>query len=307
MPPWSEVWDVLRSVLGPSLASAALVYGVLRFVGGERAAAWAAGIALLVGIGAGNLLREAMPWRIDAEQALTLQDWSTALIGAVTGAPGELPPPPRYWLPWLAVVTLAVELLSRVPRVPGLLGWTLRALVAALAGRLLTPLDTQQAQPGLLAVTAGVMLLNWLAAITLARRWRGAGPAIVAGLACALAAGVMLHAHSARLSDLALFPFAALMGIAAVAWRYPGDLGPALAPLALWLPGLAWAAHHETFSEVPTISIVLVGLAPLAWCLGCLPDHWRRGWLRVGLVGLAALLPVLIALGLAMRAVRLEF
>ncbi|HMP01545.1 MAG TPA: hypothetical protein PKC45_03485, partial [Gemmatales bacterium] len=196
----------------------------------------------------------------------------------------------------------------RWPRWPWFGAWGLRGLVVAAAAVLLTPAEQRAEEPWLLPAVGGVMLLAWAIGRQTARSWPKGWPALLAACMAALGAGVMLHAHSARLTDLLLVGFGTLAGIGLSARFLPGDQGPALAAAALWLPGLALTAHHETFSDVPTWGLALVGLAPLGLA-ALLPAGFLQRWGRVvfGLACLAALAPVGAALFLAVRAVTLEF
>ena len=114
------------------------------------------------------------------------------------------------------------------------------------------------------------------------------------GLASAL---VMLHAHTARLSDVGMMWMACsaglLLSICIIKTGIRGLAGPA----AVLLPFLLYYGRLSTYSEVPVWSFVLVAAAPLA-CILC----WiGKGKLRMTLVIALWLLCLLAAVALAMR------
>lgn len=93
-----------------------------------------------------------------------------------------------------------------------------------------------------------------------------------------LAAGaVLLHAHTARMTDLATFVAGGCLGVA-VAARWAGADLRGIAPVAaVALPGLLLDGQQSTYSEVPWYSFALVALAPLAPApLVLLPERYRR-------------------------------
>lgn len=317
MPPPGEVIDLFVRLLLPAMAASVIVMALLRRLGGERFAPLAAALALAVGVLVGNYFREAMPWRLDSERSLTGYDLATVLGWSLEQKPtGEIEdttdlpplPPSRYWLPWLAGLALLVELLVRLPAVTPSMGWILRTGTVLLAGRLLTPPDLRVATPWASWALAAAMLLIWMVLKALARQWKDATLPTALALCFAAAGMVLLHAHSARLADMALLGFAALFGIAVTAWLWPGDVAGALGAVAVFLPGLMLTGQQETFSEVPFTSFLLVALAPVALLPMTLPliaqrQRWSR-WLP-GLI--LPLIPAGIAVYLAMQAESLPF
>lgn len=309
MPPMSEVLDAGLKLLLPALAASLAVALTLGRLGGARLLPVAAALAVAAGVLAGNAQRDVFPWRVDHERPLTFADWRAGLEASLEprqASDDEQPsplPPTYYWLPWLAALAMAIELTggSSGP------SWAARAVVALLAGRLLTLPGARDELPWLSWCLGVVILLHWGVAVGLARRWKdGLVPAAQA--AClAAAAVVILHAHSARLADAALLFGMALLGpaLAALVWR--GDASVAAAAGAVALPGLVLMGQQETFSEVPLSSFVLAALAPLTLAVALVPVLTRQeGWKRWALAALP-LVPAAAAVALAARAGSLPF
>jgi hypothetical protein len=324
MPPWNEIWSALRLVIGPALGASLAVMLLVRLLAGEKCAPLAAALAVAAGFFTGNYFREAFAWRIDSDRVLNTKDLRLVLGWSLEGkppppeeesdesaAPKEEPPPippARYWLPWLAALAMLIDLMTRLPGMPTNLSWIARTLIAVLTGRLLTPAYLRAEAPWMPWLLTLTILVEWAVLCALTRQWKDGTAPLGIALCLAAAGVVMLHAHSARMTDLALLWFAALVGVAAVSWWRPGDCGAALAGAAVFLPGLLLNTQQETFSNVPERSFIFAGLAPLA----CLPmllsfvarqQRWRR-WI------LGATLPFAVAtyaVILAARAEKLQF
>jgi hypothetical protein len=152
-------------------------------------------------------------------------------------------------------------------------------------------------------------VLEWSVLVTLARRWKD-GTIAVAMVLCFLAASaVLLHAHSLKLTNIALFFGAALAGPALVTWFWPGDTGPVFAAVAVVLPGLILTGLHDTTDhKVPLESFLLAGLAPLALTPMLLPFLIRQpGW-KHWLPGIILpLVPAALSVILAAEAEPLDF
>src|SRR5262249_32885835 len=105
MPPLELVVDVLLYAVLPAFLAAAALAAAVTWLGGAKLAPAAAALGLAGGVALGSWLRE----------ALTL-------------APGA-----SAWnhLPWAALAALAIGLVVRLPRLPALAGWFLRAAAAA--------------------------------------------------------------------------------------------------------------------------------------------------------------------------------
>lgn len=315
LPPWGEVWDLLRLLLAPVAGVSLVLMLAVRCLGGERLAPLAAAAAVAAGVLVGNYFREAMLWRIDSDRPLNCRDLRTALGWSLESKPvtegdeGEsLPvPPARYWLPWLAGLALVIDLLARVPGVPVTLGWVARTLLAMLAGRLLTPPDLRVDLPWASWALGGTILLEWAVLTALTKKWKDGTVATVVAVCFAAAGVVLLHAHSARLTDMALLLFTALAGPALVAWIWRGDTGGAMPAIAVFLPALMLAGQQETFSDVPDVSFLLLGLAPLALAPALLPVLVRQERGRRWLLAALPLIPATVAVVLAVRAESLQF
>jgi hypothetical protein len=320
--PWDHVWDTTALLLAPALGASLVVMLAGRLLGRERMAPLAAALALAAGVLVGNHFHEAMNFTIDKTRPPSFHDlqvvlgWSLeskpeiAGDGAAGNVDYDLPiKSSHYWLPWMAGLALLVELLARLPGVPPSVGWAARTLLAAFAGRLLTPGFARVASPWLSWFLGVAILLEWSILLALARRWKDGTTAAAMALCCLAGAVLLLHAGIASLMDPALLFFAALLGLAIVAWWLPGDTGPALAAAAMILPSLLLIGRKTTDIEaVPEHCFLLVGLAPLAMTPLLLPvlarqQRWRR-WLPAILL---PLLPAVVGVVLAALAAPLDF
>ncbi len=343
--------DKSLTLVGPALLTSLVLMPALMLVllalRATRLAPLAAALALAAGVFVGNETRLRDPIRVhlDTEptpegklqdRPLTVDDLATVLGWSLEAKPPpkvgdpeasdspepeyELPlPPPGYWLPWLGGLALLVELLARLPRVPASLGWTARTLVAVLAGRLLTAgLSTSFEAPPLRVempwvpwCLSAALLAEWALLTHLARRWRdGTVPAALA-LCCAAAGLVAACAPAPRLSELAPLVGAVLAGPAIVAWLVRGDTGPALAPVAVLLPGAMTVCQWNPIRNEPPVpweGFLLMGLAPLALAPLVLPGLARlRGWKRWLPALVLPLIPATVAVILAAQDERLPF
>jgi hypothetical protein len=228
------------ALLLPLLAAGAVLAAASRMGKGGRAVGAVA--AVVAGFLVGNHFREAAEYRIDSEH-----------------------PPARYWLPWAALLAAGVGPVARSSRLT-------RALVAVLVARLLVPPDL----PWLWAAFAAAVLAEWE---LLDAFGEGSGSWLPLGLGLVfLAAGaVLIHAHSARLTDLATIVAGSTFGLAVAAWWTGADVRSALPIAAVSLPGLMLVGQQSTYSEVPTASFALAGLAPLALALLLVLPQRLRG------------------------------
>ncbi|MGL4554882.1 MAG: hypothetical protein ACRC33_27255 [Gemmataceae bacterium] len=295
MPPWSEVQDALLRVVLPAAGAAASVFLLIRLLGRERLTPLAAAAALAAGVVAGVWCREPAP--------LLPEGGLLAALGNSLERPpaGADVPRPYFWLTWSVLAALLVDVLARLPRVPPSAGWAARALVAACAPRRRGGDDLRNERPWLPWALAASSLALWAVGHELGRGRRGGLVPLVYAAAFAAAGVVLLHAHTARLTDLALIPAFALFAVAAAAALLPGDAGAAAAA-AVYLPGLMLIGQQGTFSDVPTAAFALAGLSPLA-ALPVPLRGWKGAAAQVGL----PLLVAAAAVALAMRAESVEF
>ena len=157
MPPWNELWDLFRYLLVPAAGISLAVMLAIRLFGGEKWGALASALSVLGGVLAANHWREAMPIRLQEDRPLSCGDLIRVLGWSLERKPivstddfaslenfGSLPEDvpqvsPRYWLPWLAILAIGIELLAGWPRFsPGTIS-AAKAFVSLMAGRLLTP------------------------------------------------------------------------------------------------------------------------------------------------------------------------
>ncbi len=284
MPPAELVLDVLLHAVLPAACVAAVLTALAALVGkrDETAAHAGSALALAAGLAVGDQLRGTLPWVPDER--------------------------PMSWLAAVVLAVLAAGVVARLPQVPGWVGWALRGAASALAGWLLTPADLRQEWLVAPAALAAVVLLQW-AVLEQVERVEPGGLVPLALAAAALAAAVVLvHAGIARFADLAVVLMAALAGVGGVALVLGRRAGGVVPGAAVLLPALLLLGEHETFTEVPADSFVLVGLSPLLLAPSLLPA-WRR-YERKGLWAAQAvlvLIPLAVAVGRAAAAESLEY
>ena len=272
---------VAFGLLLPLLAAGIVLVAVGRLGKGGRAVATT--VALVVGFAVGNHFRPAAEYRIDADRPLAFGELTAEAIYAVSGTHDKTPhPPARYWLPWAALFAGAVGAIAHIPKLPSLVRHLLRALTAIIVASLLVPLSLRAEAPWLWVGFAAVVLAEWelLDALGKVDGWLPWG----LGLVFLSAGAVLLHAHTARMTDLATFVAGGCLGVA-VAARWSGADLRGVAPIAaVALPGLLLDGQQSTFSEVPWYSFALVALAPLVLIpLVFVPERYRRWRLFAGL------------------------
>lgn len=322
MPPWSEIWDALRLLIAPALGMSLFVMFVGRYLAPGRLSILVPALALAAGVIAGNYFREAMTWQIDSDRPLNERDMRTALGWSLEGKPAVEPsdaesdlkkdeltiPPARYWLPWLAGLAILIDMLVCVLPASPSLGWVLRTMAALLAGRLLTPADLRVDSPWVSWALGLSIVVEWAILQFLARLWKDGTVAAALSLCLAAAGVIILHAHSARLTDMALLFAVALLAIALMAWRRPVDTSAALSAAAVFLPGLLLNAQQETFSDVPWRSFLLAALAPVALLPMLHSSLARQTRLnRWFLAIILPLIPAAYAVFLAAQAEKMQF
>jgi hypothetical protein len=150
--------------------------------------------------------------------------------------------------------------------------------------------------------------VEWGVLSLLATQLPGATLPLGAALSFFAAAAILIHAHTARMTDVATFIASAFVGLSAVAWWARSDCGVAMPAAAVMLPGLLLSGHYETFSEVPRTSFLIAGIAPAAPMLCLAPPFAQlRPSVRRLLFFVLLLLPAAAAVALTMQAESLSF
>ncbi len=310
LPPFEMVLEIgLEALLLPLAVAAAVALIAAQFprYGGQVVGeALALAAAFLVG----NHFRQAVELRFDADRPFAMMElFRAAWRGLVPAAGSETPIlPARYWLPWATLVGIVAGLAVSHRRVPAIAAWIVRALAIGVATRLLVPPSLRDEMPWMWPALFAAMLANW-SLIDFVSKSSRAGwlPLGFAGLSLA-GATVLIHAHSARFTDIATIVAGAWLGVAAVAYWRRGDLGGTNPIAAISLPALMLVAQQSTFSDVPTASFTLVALAPLAlFPLVFVKAEHRQRWRFVIAGWVLLLVPAALAAALAMRAETLSF
>jgi hypothetical protein len=279
MPPFSLIQELLLKVILPALLVPA---GIVLLLCKTRIGIVAVAAALPAGMAAANWFREDLPW---------------------------LPEQPAWhWLPIAAIIALAAGLLARIPRMPTLIGWLLRAVGVGIATWLLVPVELRTEKAWLLPAFFAVSMVS-LFVLEFSTDARSSGSLLViVAVSFVAAAAVIIHAHSARLADIAFMSGAALAGIGAAARATGTDARTAIPGAVVLLPGVVLAGYSETISDVPWVCFVLVAISPLMLAATWIPVVRRLGGWRLPLVQFAlVLVPLAIAVGLAMYTEPLDF
>jgi hypothetical protein len=222
------------------------------------------------------------------------------------------------WLPGLALLACAVDFLDRLifdlstgaaRRFPALTAptrWAAPLGVGALTGWVLVrSQSTIEHVPMIWAVALALVVLILWSLSALARRWPGAGLAVLLAMIAFATAAVVELAGFMKLAQMAGVLGGALAGCAIIGWWRPrlAVAEAAIPALAVLLPGLLFATSFNTFSEVPETSYLLVIAAPALLALtGIAPlARLSAGALVLMRTG-AALLPLAAAMALALTA-----
>ena len=310
LPPLELVMPVLLyDVLAPAIVAAAFLLMAKAFlpqVGTDVGAV--AGI--LVAFWVGNYFQHAVAFRLDSETSLTLSSWWNALrVSFVGSAEGQAPPPSaRYWLPWAVAASTIVGLTVRWPSLPPDLAAIFRTGVSAAVAYLLTPRGMRHDYGWLWPTLAGVFAIGWQTLDRLGKSSPGGWLPALASMLFVLGGMVVLHAHSARITDAAMTAAGGWFGLAVAAWFTKADSSAAAPVLAIGLPSLMLTAMHDTYSEIPPTAFALIGLAPLVLVFTLLaPGERRSTWRFVLIASCVALTPAFIGLAMAMKAESLSF
>lgn len=318
IPPIAEVCDALVFAVLPAIGVTALVAALIPAFLGPRTKFIAAAIAFVAGVAAANVFRGCLVFRLESDLPLYAADlirslWSAiagqrAIIGGTDSDPIYAPRAGRYWLPWASLLALAGGLLIHLAQRHPAVSYTTRILTSVLAARLIVPATLAIETPWLAWVVALVIYALWTLAECRSERIPNEVTSAAVGLASVGAAAILLHAHSARLTDVATLIAFASFGITAIAFLGRIDAAGAIPAMAVALPGVLVAGYHETFSAVPAIAFLLPALAPLATALlSFMPERFVKGWRLWAIAALLVGAPTFAAVVLAARAEPLQF
>jgi len=283
IPPAGEVIDVILRIALPTGIPALAMPILLAQKWGTKGSDFGRVLGAALGLGLANFLRGTLPW--------------------VPGGWGW-----SWFLPaWLLACLAGALGIVLKPRPRLCVACTLVA--AALAGAMLLPDSLRASGWGFpcLILTIGI---PWLGTPSSASESRTSPtprvPDVLLLLSLALLGGsiVLIHAHSARLMDLALMAACSLAAAAATAGVQGRDGSVVWGIPCLTLPGLMLAGWSGTSSEVPLASFLLVGFS--AWPMVAFRTRQLQFRSRI-LRGFLLLMPVSVAVALAMRAETLEF
>ena len=284
--------EILKVIVGPAAGISLVVMLVVRLLGGEKLTPLAASLAVVAGLYAGNHFRALMA-ELVRDQHPTLETLRSMLAQVLERVrePGSMPQL-HYWLPWLAILAAMVELLVGWSFVPSSFGWIARGLVAFFAARALTPQDMRDSFPEAPWLLGGAMLLIWAVTTELARQWKDGVVGLVL-IVCFIAAILVMkqQASSLSLMDMTVLCMSAIVGPALVVWKWPGDIGPAVAAAAIVLPAALLRAYQSNAESnavlYPFRNFIMIALAPLSMTPMLLPR-------MLGLVGPKRWLPAVL-------------
>lgn len=258
IPPIDLIWTKLLSIVLPGLVASTIV--------GFLLIRWKlVGVAVFAGFIAANIREPALPWF----------EWDREL-GRV----------------------LLVMLLSLGTMIlPKQMTWQ-RLTSMAWIGLLCTVLFHSEDIP--LSHLSGGAALGMLSYIAIALSERRLMPLTLAalapttGLATAI---VMIHAHTARLSDIGAMWMVSCSGLFLVTLWKKNELNGVAGLSAVLFPYLLYYGQQSTFSEVPWVSFALIALAPLSCLFSLLPVKLKKDWL----VSITWVILLALAVGLAMH------
>lgn len=318
MPPLSEIRDAAIFVVIPAFGVTCLVAWLIPLCRGRRTRSVAAVIAFVAGVATANWLRGCATFRFQPDEPLSIVDFGKGVWSAITGQmliiggteadPIYPPKPGRYWIPWAMLFALVAGLIARRPRIPFTIQLLIRLIVVGIASRMIVPANLIDGTPWATLLIVLVIFLIWTIPECLPARITAGISTAAAGLALLGAAAILLHAHSARLTDAATLVAFAAFGITVVSQWDHIDAAAAIPAVAISLPGILASGHYETFSQVPGYAFALPALAPLMTAvLPLMPDRLLRGWRVWVLTAILVGLPTLGAIVAASRAEKLDF
>ena len=319
LPPFEMIQAVLLQAVLLPFAVAAVIFFVVHLITSGRGTSFAAGLAVAIAFLSANNFRNVASAQLDPKKPFTVPVFLKAAKLALRGPseslaagentsddetlPLERPPPIHYWLPWVTALALVVGILVRSLPIPAVIGWQLRNVIVLLAACLLVAPEWRANAIGILFLYFVAAATQWGLVEDLGKRMPGGWLAAAMGFALFGLGGVLLYAHSARMSDISVILGSSCCGIALAAWRRKADSGGVAPAVAIVLPGLAILGKYLTFSDVPRCSFGLAALAPCALAVMLIPRIGRLHGIARPLMGIAiVLIPAAIALGIAMDA-----
>jgi hypothetical protein len=269
LPPWSLIEELLRTLVLPAFAGAALVLAVICAVTKREGVRVAGGaLALLVGLAAGNHFRDLLEW------------WPAAIPEGDQPGPARWGSLERGWPALLPVTAAALALgllATSISNWAGRLGGVVaRAVIAAGVAWWLVEALPPISKAGTLALLLTGTVLNHEALLFAASRTlRRVSLLALTVPWCATAAVVLIFAHSARFADLAGLMAASVCGVGLAAALWKLDPAALFVGPAAFLPPLVLAGAANTFSEVPVAAFACAAFAPCALWLLSLPRLTR--------------------------------
>ncbi len=288
LPPWSLIEEILRTLVLPTFVAASVVFAVVCALSrSERWRAIGAVVALIAGLAAGNHFHPLAQW------------WPSPFL--------------RGWrclLPVISGVATAAALLTLLPgRILWIGGLAARLCLAASGTWLLVEALSPLSEAWTYGVVLVGVVLNWEACrlilpgipsrtafVILTTVWGGASAAL------------LIFAHSARFSDLAVLLTTSLCGVGLVALLRKLEVTFLLAVPAVFYPCLLLAGAANTYSEIPVSAFACVAFAPLGLLVLLVPQIQRLPLRVLMTIAAAALLiPCAIGVGMAAQVESLDY
>jgi hypothetical protein len=300
-PPWSAIVPTVLYMVLPALAAAAIMMAAVGRIGGSKQAPSGAALSLMVGAFVGVWLRDALPLVVDGGSP---KAFLSVLPDVLTLVSGE-----SSWnrLPWAVLSALCLGLVAHLADAYSGDGWLLRGGVAIAIAWALIPEDLRERLVWLAPAFAMVVWAEWVILDRIAAQPASFSVALSLTLSLLAAAGVLIHAGTARLMDATLVQACAIAGVLLVACCRRVDVGGAIPALAVALPGLLLMGQLTQAEEkMHWAAFALPACAPLLLVATMPVTHWPK--LRLHLVRLAlVLIPLAFALYLAHEAAPLDF
>jgi hypothetical protein len=184
--------------------------------------------------------------------------------------------PGWHWLPRAGLLMVVVGVLSRwlglitsyfLPErwwVANIVVWAPRIATVVIVSGWLTSGKANENVQWLWPAVAAAMLVIWVPLDGLANDEKGAESAGYLFAIFIVAAVVLLYAHSARFTELAVIISSGLFGVALIACMSNSDVSGAIPAGVAFLPGLLIAAGPSLAeNKVPAASFWLIALAPV--------------------------------------------